>query len=124
MIGAKEWFTELDESYQHRVTLGNDHRLEVKGRGSVRVFVNGAFQIITGLYYVPMLTSNLISVSQLQDKGMAFVIQAGECRVYHPVKGLILSSYMTKNKMFPFMASTRSEQAECMQVVGESKTQL
>ncbi|GJV61500.1 retrovirus-related pol polyprotein from transposon TNT 1-94 [Tanacetum coccineum] len=100
MTGIKEWFIRLDESYQHKVKLGNGHRLEVKGKGDVRLTVNGITQVITNVYYVPLLTSNLISVGQLQEKSLNFVIQGGVCMVFHPQKGLIITSNMTKNRMF------------------------
>ncbi|GJT27320.1 hypothetical protein Tco_0907595 [Tanacetum coccineum] len=105
MTGIKEWFIRLDETYQHKVRLGNGHRLEVKGKGDVRLTVNGITQVITNVYYAPLLTSNLISVGQLQEKSLTFVIQGGVCMVFHPQKGLIITSNMTKNKMFPINVS-------------------
>nr|GEW43107.1 hypothetical protein [Tanacetum cinerariifolium] len=79
MTGIKEWFIRLDETYRHKIRLGNGHILEVKGKGDVRLAVNDITQVITNVYYVPLLTSNLISVGQLQEKSLTFVIQGGGC---------------------------------------------
>ncbi|KAL4581072.1 hypothetical protein LXL04_017280 [Taraxacum kok-saghyz] len=124
MTGIKEWFVRFDEAYQHKVRLGNDHRLEVKGRGDIRININGMTQVITNVYYVPSLTSNLMSVGQLQEKLLTFVIQGNVCRVFHPNKGLIISSNMTKNRMFPVYVSSQPVQEECPQTSVDSNTQL
>ena len=75
MTGTKKWFIHLDETYQHKVRLGNDHNLEVKGKGSIRITVGNITRVITEVYYVPSLISNLVSVRQLQEKSLTFFIQ-------------------------------------------------
>lgn len=82
MTRVKEWFIHIDETYQHKVRLGNDHKLEVKGKGDVRIIVNGMTQVITNVYYVPLVTSNHMCVRQLQEKSLTFVIQGGICMVF------------------------------------------
>ncbi|GKE89255.1 hypothetical protein Tco_1566730 [Tanacetum coccineum] len=124
MTVIKEWFIRLDESYQHKVKLGNGHRLEVKRKGDVRLTVNGITHVITNVYYVPLLTSNIISVGQLQEKSLNFVIQGGVCMVFHPQKGLIITSNMIKNRMFPVNISLQLQNLNCLQVNDDSKTQL
>ncbi|KAJ0566009.1 putative RNA-directed DNA polymerase [Helianthus annuus] len=116
MTGNKLWFTKLDMSFTHSVKLGNDKKMEIKGIGDVKIRVNGVTQIITKVYYAPDLTSNLISVGQLQDKGVTFIFKNGCCKVYHPIKGLILSSKMTKNRMFPIFVEPNDSES-CMQVI-------
>lgn len=122
MTGVKEWFIHIDETYQHKVRLGNDPKLEVKGRCDIRIIVNGMSQVITNVYYVPLLTSNLMSVGQLQEKSLTFVIQGIVFMVFHPQKGLIISSNMTKNMMFPVHVSFQPQQLQCLQVRDDSKT--
>ncbi|KAI3501210.1 hypothetical protein L1887_29073 [Cichorium endivia] len=125
MTGVREWFIRIDESYQHKVKLGNDYKLEVRGLGDIRITVGDITQVITNVYYVPSLRSNLMSVGQLQEKkSLTFVIQGNVCRVFHPRKGLIISSNMTKNRMFPVFVSSQPQKPECHQVSVESNTQL
>ncbi|KAD0267389.1 hypothetical protein E3N88_44538 [Mikania micrantha] len=71
---------------------------------------NGITQVITNVYYVPKLTLNLVSVGQLQDKALTFTVKGGICRVYHPIISLILTAHMSKNKMFPFIATNNPVQ--------------
>lgn len=100
MTGNKQWFVKLDEQFSHSVKLGNNLRMPVKGKGSIRLEVEGVTQVISEVYYVPELKNNLLSIGQLQEKGLAILIQNGECRVYHPRRGLIMHTHMTSNRMF------------------------
>ena len=83
MTGNKEWFSELDESFSQTVKLGNNTRMDVVGKGIIRMQVNGFTQAISCVYYVPELKNNLLSIGQLQEKGLTILIQHGKCRVYH-----------------------------------------
>jgi len=48
------------------------------------------------MYYIPELKYNMLSMGQLQDKGITILIQHGKCKVFHPIKGLIIQSEMRK----------------------------
>ncbi|XP_076929979.1 uncharacterized protein LOC143594598 [Bidens hawaiensis] len=124
MTGIKDWFVNLDESFSHTVKLGNDLRLLVKGIGDVRLEVNGITQVITKVYYVPELTSSLISIGQLQEKNVTVVMRQGECKIYHPTRGLIVTSRMTKNRMFLIRATMKSVEARCFKTEKEGQDQL
>jgi hypothetical protein len=47
------------------VKLGNNSSMAVMGKGNIRLLVNGIVQIITGVFYVPDLKNNLLSIKQL-----------------------------------------------------------
>lgn len=104
--------------------LGNNFKMSVLGRGNVRLHVNGITQVITNVYYVPELKNNLISIEQLQEKGVAILIQNGECRIYHPSKGLIMQSQMTANRMFVFLATLMPRVSTCFKTTSEDETHL
>ncbi|KAL6331293.1 hypothetical protein AAG906_009721 [Vitis piasezkii] len=100
MCGRREIFIELDSNFRESVKLGNDSSLTVKGKGKVRMEVNGIVHVITGVYFVPDLKNNLLSIGQLQERGLAVLIQHGKCKIFHPEKGLIMETEMTCNRMF------------------------
>jgi hypothetical protein len=77
----------LDEGFRNTVKLGQDNRMDVMGKGYVRMQVNGATQAISNVYYIHELNNNLLSIGQLQDKGLSILIQHGKCMIYHPTKG-------------------------------------
>jgi len=115
MTGSKEWFSELEEGFNRTVKLGNDTRMSVVGKGSVKVKVNGVTQVIPEVYYVPELRNNLLSLGQLQERGLAILIRDGTCKVYHPSKGAIMETNMSGNRMFFLLASKPQKNSLCLQ---------
>ncbi|KAD4888315.1 hypothetical protein E3N88_20388 [Mikania micrantha] len=63
-----------DEEFRHLVKLGNDLRLNVKGIGDVRLEIEGIVHLVSRVYYIRELKSNLLSVGQLQEKGITVTI--------------------------------------------------
>jgi hypothetical protein len=98
MCGNKQWFYTIDEDFRNSVKLGNESRMEVMGKGNIRLEINGAVQVVTDVYYVPDLKNNLLSVGQLQERGLTLLIQNGTCKLYHPRRGLIMQTKMTANR--------------------------
>lgn len=65
MCGKNELFCDLDENFREIVKLGNNSSITVIGKRNVRIRVNENTQVITGIFYVPNLKSNLLSIGQL-----------------------------------------------------------
>jgi len=84
MSGNKEWFLELDENFQHPVKLSNETRMVMMRKGSVRLNVNGVTHEISHVYHVPKFKNNLLSIRQLQEKGLTILIQNEKCKVHNP----------------------------------------
>ena len=66
--------------------------------------VNGFTQVTSNIYYIYELKKILLSIVQLQDKGLSILIQHGKCMMYHPTKGLITETIMSGNKMLCLVA--------------------
>jgi hypothetical protein len=62
MIGTKEWMHDFDDSFKESVKLGNDSKMAVMGKGNVKLNIGGKVHVITDVYYIPGLSSNLLSV--------------------------------------------------------------
>lgn len=101
MCGNKTLFSELDESYRDTVKLGNNTKIIVMGRGDIKLKIRDHTVTISGVFYVPELKSNLLSIGQLQEKEFAIIIQGNCCQIRHPKKGLIAQVNMTANRLFP-----------------------
>ncbi|CAB4289273.1 unnamed protein product [Prunus armeniaca] len=84
MCGKRELFLQFDNNFREKVKLGNDMSLTV----------------ITEVFFVPALTNNLLSIGQLQEKGLTVLMQHRKCKIYHPEKGLIMETEMACNRMF------------------------
>lgn len=105
MTGNKRWFVELDEQFRHSVKLRNDLKMPVTGKGNIKLAVDDTTQVLSEVYYVAELKNN-VKHCQLQEKGLAVLIQIGECRVFHSRRGLIMRTcHMTTNRMIMVLAS-------------------
>jgi transposase InsO family protein len=115
MCGVKEWFHELDTKFRETVRLGDNSQMKVMGKGNVKLQLNGLTQVITAVYYIPDLKNNLLSIGQLQQRDLTIVFKRNWCRVYHQDRGLIMSSQMATNKLYPIIAEAKPAclQTEC-----------
>lgn len=124
MTGNKQWFSDINEEFRQSVKLGNNSKMAVMGKGTIKLEVDGTAQIITNVFYIPELRNNLLSVGQLQEKGVAILIQYGECKVYHSKKGLIMQTAMSTNRMFILLAKVLPKVPNCFQTTLEDNTHL
>lgn len=127
MCGVREWFTNFDHTFRQSVKLGDDRRMMVKGRGSLRLEINGITQEITSIYFVSGFKNNLFSVGQLQQKGLRVLIEDDVCEIWHKKqKRMLMHSTMSRNMMFIIHAKIRkAREVEnvCLQVT-EKKENL
>ncbi|KAH7570848.1 hypothetical protein JRO89_XS05G0207100 [Xanthoceras sorbifolium] len=86
-------------NFRDSVKLGNNTSLAVMGKGNVRLQVNGTTQIIIEVFYVLELKNNLLSIRQLQKKGLIVIFQHGRCKVFHSEKGLIMETKMSEKRI-------------------------
>jgi hypothetical protein len=97
MIGEKEWFFDFDNSYKDSVKLGDDSRMSVMGKGSVKLHINNIVYVISDVYYVPGLKTNLLSIGQLQQKQVTVIFKNESCISLYKGHCLLLM-----NKRTPF----------------------
>lgn len=112
MSGKRNLFTTLDVSFRESVKLGINKSLAVLGKGSIQMQVRGVVQIISEVSYVPDLKNNLLSLGQLQEKGVAILIQRNLCKIYYPGRGSIMETTMSQNRMFILLAKCQSQKPD------------
>ncbi|XP_059073703.1 uncharacterized protein LOC131874377 [Cryptomeria japonica] len=98
-----EMFSSLDESVKSDVTLGNDNKVSVMGKGSVNILTKmGEKKYISDVYFVSGLKQNLMSIGQLIQKGYRVYFKNKECTILDkfPSNQLIEKVKMTSNRMF------------------------
>jgi len=77
MCGDKNAFVDLISKAKHFVKCRNDSRMVVDDTRSIRLVFNGTSFVIQDVYYVPELHKNFLSIWQLQERGLSFLIQKG-----------------------------------------------
>ncbi|KAL5805553.1 hypothetical protein ACOSQ4_028286 [Xanthoceras sorbifolium] len=87
MYDDRAMFNELDEKFWHSVKLGNNTKMNI--------IVN---HVVADVYYIPELRNNLLSIGQLQERGLGILIKGGMCKIFHPEKGLIIQTNMTPSQ--------------------------
>lgn len=96
----------------------------VMGKGNVRLMASGFVHVVSEMFYVSELRNNLLSIGQLQEKGLAILIQHGLCRIYHPMKGLIIQIDMSANRMFFLLARSQPGKASCFHTTSQDWSHL
>ncbi|GJR76611.1 zinc finger, CCHC-type containing protein [Tanacetum coccineum] len=68
MTGVREHFKELDEKVSGKVRFGDGSYIDIKGKGSILIECDDEKQrIISHVYYIPSLKSNLLSLGQFTE---------------------------------------------------------
>lgn len=52
MCDDRIMFNELDEKFRHSIKLGNNTKMDVMGKGSVKLVLNGMNIVVTEVYYI------------------------------------------------------------------------
>ena len=95
MTGNQDNFLSLKRVKGGKVAFGNGKTGEIQGIGKVGINLK---QAIDDIYYVNGLQHNLLSISQMCDKGNKVVFTAGECRVINSTtEKLVLLGKIHKN---------------------------
>nr|DAD48258.1 TPA_asm: hypothetical protein HUJ06_018195 [Nelumbo nucifera] len=107
MSGCKSSLLNLNEDFRYVVSFGDKSTVNVMGKGDIQIRTrNGSIEIISNVFYIPDLKTNLLSAGQLQDKCYKITIFKGECEVYGPKRGSIAIIKMTSNRLFPLKIKT------------------
>ncbi|CAN1181758.1 hypothetical protein LINPERHAP2_LOCUS35596, partial [Linum perenne] len=83
---------------------------------------NGSHQFINNVYYVPNMTSNILSLGQLLEKNYEVHMANRQLELRNDRKELIARIPMSKNRMF--ILNIQSEAAKCLKACVKDDTWL
>ncbi|XP_028081109.1 uncharacterized protein LOC114282602 [Camellia sinensis] len=107
MCGSKSSFTCLNEDFNSKVSFGDFSIVKVMGKCDINIRTkNGFVETISNSFYVLDLKSNLLSTSQLQEKGYEIFIKKSACEIYDPSRGAIAVVQMSSNRLIPLKIRT------------------
>jgi len=76
MCGDESFFNELTKMEVGLVSYGDDSKMVIKGRGTIRhMQKDGRVGEIRDVYYVPELKSNILSICQIVEKENSILIK-------------------------------------------------
>ncbi|KAH9678563.1 hypothetical protein KPL71_025767 [Citrus sinensis] len=79
MTYDRELFKELDETTISKVRIGNGAHIAVKSKGTVAIEGHTGLKLIYDVLYVPEINQNLLSVTQLLEKGYKVLFEDKNC---------------------------------------------
>ncbi|PWA54556.1 ribonuclease H-like domain, Reverse transcriptase, RNA-dependent DNA polymerase [Artemisia annua] len=101
MTGVKEHFKELDEKVSGKVKFGDGSHIEIKGKGSILIECDDEKQrIISHVYYIPSLKSNLLSLGQFTEIGCKVVMEDDELRIYDMDDKIFIKVTRQRNRLY------------------------
>ena len=101
MTGDRSAFAELDPVVCGTVRFGDGSLVNIEGRGTVLFACkSGEHRALTGVYYIPRLTANIVSIGQLIDAGMKVVIEDGVLRLYDHDRRLLAKVTGSANRLY------------------------
>ena len=113
MCGEKSMFVELDGSVSGNVIFGDESKVEEKGRSSILIRLkNSEHQLISNVYYVPNMKSNILSLGQLLEKGYDIQLKDNNLSIRDNANNLIAKVPMTKNRML--ILNIQNDVAKCL----------
>ena len=102
MTGDLQKFKDLDHGITGKVRFGDDSTVTIHGKGTI-VFQGkfGDQWILSDVYYIPRLRSNLISLGQLTEIGHKILLDENELEVVEKQSDrLIMKVPRTVNRMY------------------------
>ncbi|GKB80072.1 zinc finger, CCHC-type containing protein [Tanacetum coccineum] len=101
MTGVREHFKDLDEDVSGKVRFGDGSYIEIKGKGSIVIECDDKKQrIISQVYYIPDLKSNLFSLGQFTEIGCKVVMEDDELRLYDMNHKIFMKVTRQRNRLY------------------------
>nr|GEY71961.1 zinc finger, CCHC-type [Tanacetum cinerariifolium] len=101
MTGVREHFKELDEKVSGKVKIGDGSYIEIKGKCSILIECDDEKQrIISHVYYIPNLKSNLLSLGQFTEIGCKVVMEDDKLQLYDMDNKIFMEVTRQRNRLY------------------------
>ncbi|KAK6148110.1 hypothetical protein DH2020_019022 [Rehmannia glutinosa] len=113
MCGYRENFIELNEKVRGNVFFGDSSNIHIQGKGTILISSkDGSHKLISDIYYVPKLKSNILSLGQFLENGYEILMKDNCLWLRDHNANLFAKVVMTKNRMFKL--NMKSIDAKCL----------
>lgn len=123
MCGHKHLFKELKTVEDGHVSFGDASKVKVEGKGTICFLQKkGVVGSIEGVYYVPNLKANILSLGQLTEKGYSILMEDRNLQLKDKTGRLVALVEMGKNRMYKL--NLKSIREKCLHVNVEDQASL
>jgi len=101
MTGTRSIFAELNHDITGTVKFGDGSVVDIQGKGSILFACkSGKHRRLDGVYYIPRLTTNIISLGQMDEDGYKVDIEGGVLRLYDVQRRLLAKVYRSPSRLY------------------------
>jgi hypothetical protein len=101
IIGNHEAFSELDTGIIGTVKFGDNSAVDIRGCRMILFHCkSGEHKALTDVYFIPKLHRNIISISQLDERGCQVLIDGGILRICNRERKLLAKVERTKSWLY------------------------
>lgn len=102
------------------VKFGDDSRIEIEGKGSVRFLLeNGDRKVLDGVYFIPGLKSNIISLGQATEAGCEVRMKNDHLILYDRNGNLVVRTKRSNNRLYKVILEVES--IKCLKKIGSNE---
>ena len=101
MSGNRKFFYKLDEEVIWKVRFGDDSRIDIKGKGSIRFILDGGEKkTLSNVYYISGLRSNIVSLRQATEAGCEVSMKNDVLMLFDQTWYLMIKTSRSKNCLY------------------------
>jgi hypothetical protein len=101
MTGYISVFAELDTAVSGSVKFGDGSVVEIKGRDTVHFTCRrGEHRALTGVYFIPRMRNNIVSLGQLDENGCPSAIRNGFMSLWDRSNRLLAKVPRSPNRLY------------------------
>jgi hypothetical protein len=84
MTGVRAVFSEIDLRVHNTVRFGDGSVTNIEGRGTILIKCKtGGHKALTGVYYIPRLKANIVSLGQMEEAGYKIILESGFLKLWN-----------------------------------------
>ena len=123
MSGNRAFFHQLNTKVTGKVRFGDDSRIDIKGKGSIRfVFEGGAKKVLNDVYYIPNLKSNIVSLGQGTEAGCEVRMKDNTLTLLDRQGHIMIKTERSKNRLYKVML--QADNVQCLQLKASTQSRL
>jgi hypothetical protein len=94
-------FSKIDNKVQGTVRYGDGSVAKIESRGTILLKCKtGEHKVLAGVYLIPRLTANIVSLGQMEEDECKIMLHAGRLRIWDQAGRLVASVRRAPNRLY------------------------